>query len=254
MEEPDLSETARPDHFSRVAGHYASARPTYPHALFEWLASVCPRRCLAVDVGAGTGLATVALARHFDRVVGTDLSDRQIANAQHAPNVEYMVSPAEHLPFGDASVDLLTVAQALHWFDLDRFWPEVKRVLQSRGVVAVWTYGLLSVAGAEVDAVVQDFYRNVAGPWWPPGREHVENGYSDLSFPFAPMPVPSFHMSVHWDLPAFLNYVRSWSATGALTEKTGADPVPRLEKDLQELWGSAREVSWPLGLRAGTLA
>lgn len=249
-----MPEATRPDHFSRVAGHYAAARPTYPSELFAWLASVCPRRQLAVDVGAGTGQATVALASHFSRVVGTDLSDKQVVNAQAAPNVEYLVSPAEHLPVAAASVDLLTVAQALHWFDLGRFWPEVKRVLAPTGVVAVWTYGLLSVEGAEVDAVVQDFYRNVVGPWWPPGREHVENGYADLSFPFTPIEAPLFDMEVQWDLPGFLNYVRSWSATGALIAKTGQDPLPQLERQLEPLWGSARKVSWPLGLRAGKLA
>ena len=118
--------------------------------------------------------------------------------------------------------------------------------------MAVWTYGLLGVEGVEADAIVQDFYRNTVGPWWPPGREHVENGYADLSFPFTPIAVPTFNMSVHWDLEAFLNYVRSWSSTGALMAQTGKDPLPQLEQQLQPVWGSARQVSWPLGMRVGT--
>jgi SAM-dependent methyltransferase len=248
-----MNQHQRPDHFSRVSRHYAQARPTYPEPLFDWLAGLCPRRRLAVDVGAGTGQATVAMARRFERVIGTDLSAEQLRGAAAAANIEYRACPAERLDVPDACADLVTVAQSLHWFDLDRFWPEVRRVLRPAGVIAVWTYGLLQVDGPHADAIVQRFYREVVGPWWPPGREHVENGYASLSFPFKAGSAPAFDMSVTWDLAAFVRYVRSWSSTSAMIEKTGQDPVPALESQLAPLWGPARRVTWPLGIRVGTL-
>lgn len=244
-------DAARPDHFSRVASHYAQARPTYPDALFQWLATLCARRELAVDVGAGTGQATLPLALRFGKVVGIDASAEQLKMAAPAPNIEYRAGPAEDLPIADASADLLVVAQALHWFDLERFWPEVRRLLRSDGAVAVWTYGLLAIDDPDADAVVQDFYRQVVGPWWPAGRKHVENGYANLSFPFEPIAAPGFEMTVCWDLPDFLGYVRSWSATGGMVAGTGHDPVPALEQRLQAVWREARTVSWPLRMRAG---
>jgi len=246
--------TAAPDHFSRVAAHYAKARPDYPSALFDWLATRCHERQLAVDVGAGTGQATLELARRFEHVVGTDLSAQQVANAARAPNIEYRVAAAERTGVETGAADLVVVAQALHWFDLALFWPEVHRILKPGGVVAVWTYGILQVEGEQVDACVQDFYTNVVGRYWPKGREHVEDGYAQLSFPFAALPVPRFEMECLWTLEAFLGYVRSWSSTGRMAEATGTDPVESLAARLAPLWGPpqrARAVRWPLRLRVG---
>jgi SAM-dependent methyltransferase len=209
---------------------------------------------LAWDVGAGTGQATVGLAPRFERVVATDLSAEQLALAPPLGNVEYRVSAAHESGLSFASVDLVTVAQALHWFDLPAFYAEVKRVLKPAGRIAVWTYGILSVEGTAPDERVQHFYRDVVGPYWPPGREHVENGYADLPFPFVELPAKRIDMTVSWDLDAFLGYVRSWSSTGRMQKQTGTDPTAQLEADLLPIWGGRqrqRAVTWPLRIRLG---
>jgi SAM-dependent methyltransferase len=242
------------DHFSAVSTDYAQSRPTYPDALFAWLAASCPHRGLAWDVGAGSGQASTALASHFDRVLATDLSAGQIANARRHSRIEYRVAPAERSGLPDAGADLVSVAQALHWFDLDAFYAEVRRVLKPGGLVAAWTYGILSVEGDAVDRIVDHFYREVVGPHWPAERRHVENRYVDLAFPFARVDAPAFAIVRYWSLDDLLGYVRSWSATGRMREATGVDPVPMLAAELATPWGDRdqrRAVTWPIAMHAG---
>ena len=241
------------DHFSGHAGTYAAARPRYPAALFDWLAAQCERRELAWDAGCGNGQATVALAAHFERVVGTDPSAPQIAQAEPRGNVEYRVEAAESPTFADASVDLATVAQALHWFDLDRFHAGVRRVLRPGGVIAAWTYALSNV-DAGVDAQFMRLYETVLGPYWPPERQHVENGYAHLPFPFERIDAPAFAMECNWTLSQYLAYLRTWSAAQRYLRETGDDPVALVEPEFRLAWGdpsATRTVRWPLGLRVG---
>lgn len=241
------------DHFAPVAASYADFRPRYPRELFAWLAARVPRHDLAWDCAAGSGQASVDLAEFFTRVVATDASRAQIDAAVPHPRIAYRVAPAENSGLADAAADLVTVAQALHWFDLAGFYAEVRRVLRPGGVLAVWTYGVLTVAGAEVDALVQHFYHDVVGPYWPPERAHVENGYRALAFPFAEITAPPFAMEASWALPQLLGYFRSWSATGRFAVARGVDPVTELAEQLGPLWGAGelRRVTWPLALRVG---
>lgn len=241
------------DHFSGHAAGYAQARPTYPETVFEWLAARCARRELAWDAGCGNGQAALALARRFACVVATDPSAEQIAQAPTHPQIEYRVEPAESPTLADASVDLVTVAQAMHWFDLDRFHASVARVLRRDGLVAVWTYGLSNV-DAEVDAVFRRLYDDVLGPYWPAERRHVENGYAELAFPYMAIDAPPFEMETRWTLAQYLAYLRTWSATQRYLRATGEDPVQVLAAAFTTAWGDparAREVRWPLGLRVG---
>ncbi|CAH2029892.1 class I SAM-dependent methyltransferase [Trichlorobacter ammonificans] len=247
------------DHFAQVADHYAAHRPTYPPALFDWLSGQVPVRDLAWDCATGTGQAAGELARRFNRVVATDASSGQIAAATPCAGVEYRAAPAEQSGLEAGSVDLITVAQALHWFDLDRFYAEVRRVLKPGGLLAVWTYGVFGTEGGEDTAAVQQmlhtFYYETVGPYWPPQRRHVENGYADLAFPFAPVTVPAFSMAVAWRLADLAGYLRSWSATARYRELHGSDPVEALERELRPLWGAGRrQVVWPLAIRAGRLS
>ncbi|HMV52833.1 MAG TPA: class I SAM-dependent methyltransferase [Rhodocyclaceae bacterium] len=245
------------DHFAAVAAQYADSRPRYPDSLFDWLAAQCAPRDLAWDCGAGSGQASIALARHFTRVIATDASAAQIAQAQPDPRVEYRVAPAECSTIDDASADLVIVAQALHWFDLDRFYAEVRRVLRPGGLIAAWSYGVLAVEGAAVNTMVQRFYHDEVGPYWPPERRHVENAYRELRFPFERIAAPDFEMSLHWNLAQLLGYFRSWSATARYIERRGDDPVARLAPQLAAYWGDAgqlREIRWPLALLAGRCA
>jgi SAM-dependent methyltransferase len=242
------------DHFASVAAHYFQSRPTYPPALFDWLAGQCEARDLAWDCGAGNGQASLELVRHFTRVLATDASASQISQAIPHPRIEYRVAPAESSGLPDHGADLVVVAQALHWFDLDRFYGEVKRVLKPGGVVAAWSYGVLEVEGEAVNALVQHFYHDEVGQYWPPERRHVESGYRALAFPFQPITAPDFAMNLSWNLAQLLGYFRSWSATAAYIKAQGTDPVATLAPRLRACWGDAeklRLVNWPLALLAG---
>lgn len=245
------------DHFSGVAGQYAQFRPRYPRSLFEYLAGQCARTERAWDCACGSGQASLALAEHFSCVVATDASAAQVAAAATHPRVLYRVAPAEASGLEPASVDLVTVAQALHWLDLDAFYREVRRVLRPEGVLAVWCYGRFDVEGREIDALLQRFYDETIGPFWPPERAHVEAGYRHFPFPFAPLDPPPLQMQTSWSLSHLTGYLRSWSATSRYLQIKGHDPVEPLEQLLRPLWGGeerTRRITWPLSLRAGWCA
>ena len=242
------------DHFSQHAHEYARYRPTYPVELYSWLATLTARHDLAWDAGCGNGQASVPLAQYYQRVVGTDISPQQIAEARPHPKVEYRVGDEGTSGLPDRSVDLITVAQAAHWFDLGRFADECRRVGVPGAVVAVWGYGLTKLA-PEIDVIVQRFFSEKVGPFWPAGREHLENEYRTLELPFTPIPAPPFAMTKTWDLREFTDYVSTWSAVQRYGKAKGEDPIPELFHDLGRLWGPApRTVTWPLYLRIGRLA
>ncbi len=241
------------DHFASVSEDYADTRPTYPTELLDWLASLCARHELAWDCGAGSGQASVALAARFARVIATDASAAQIARAAPHPRVDYRVAAAERSGLDPGSADLVTVAQALHWFDAERFWPEVRRVARPGGLFAAWTYGPVRVDDDEVDALVQRFRSEIA-PWWPPERRHVDNGYRELSFPFARLDAPACAIEARWGLERLLGYLRSWSSVVRFREAQGCDPVQPLESALRAAWGAeggGRTIRWPITVLAG---
>ena len=241
------------DHFSGHAAAYAQARPTYPPELFAWLARQCAGHDLAWDAGCGNGQASHALAEHFAHVHATDPSATQISAAPAHARVAFRVEPAEQCSLADASADLVTVAQAYHWFDHARFGAEARRVLRPGGGIALWTYGGTSVDAA-VDAVFARLYDDTLGPYWPPERRHVENGYRDLPFPFAEEPVPTFAMRLDWTLAQYLAYLASWSASARYRTATGRDAVADAAADFGAAWGDpgqARPVRWPLAMRFG---
>jgi SAM-dependent methyltransferase len=242
------------DHFSKLAAEYAAFRPAYPPALFDYLAQLSPQRRMAWDCACGTGQASVALAEHFDSVIATDASQQQIGAAAPHSRVTYRVAKAGDSGLGSKSVDLVTVAQALHWFDLETFYSEVERVLVPSGVIAAWTYGVLHVEGEAVDALIQEFYYDIVGPYWPPERRLVEEGYRSLAFPFAEVSAPPFNMEERWERAHLLGYLRSWSAVARYAQARGVDPVAGLELRLEPVWSDARairKVTWPLAMRVG---
>lgn len=241
------------DHFSGHAVDYARFRPRYPQRLFAEFAALCPTRQLAWDCGTGNGQAAVALAEHFDRVIATDASPQQIAAAEPHPKVNYRTSDAYDSGLADASTDLVTVAQALHWFDTPKFFAEVRRVLRPSGVIAVWCYGLQSL-GEPFDTVLRRFYSETVGADWPPERVLVEQGYRTLDFPFEELAPPVAQMEQPLSLDGLLNYLGTWSAVKRYEQRVGRSPMPQLEAELLALWGDRarpRPAVWPLSLRVG---
>lgn len=241
------------DHFSGHAADYARYRPHYPAALFDWLAAQAPGRNLALDCACGNGQATRALADRFQQVVACDASLSQLLAAGSHPGVHYLCASAEQIPLPAAGLDLLTVAQAAHWFDLPAFQAEAARVLRSGGLLAIWGYGLTRITPA-IDAIVDDYYGTTLEDCWPPERRHLEQAYRTLSFPWPELDPPAPAMTADWTLHQLQGYLASWSATRLYIKKTGRDPRPALARRLQAAWGDAespRTVSWPLFIRAG---
>jgi SAM-dependent methyltransferase len=242
-----------PDHFAFAAAGYATYRPRYPAALFEWLAGSAPSRRRAWDCGTGSGQAAVALAEQFDHVIATDPSVAQLASAERADRVAYVAMTAERAALAEKSVALVTVAQALHWFDLPVFFEEARRVLVPEGLLAAWSYGLAHVT-PELDDVVMRFYSETLGPYWPAERAMVEEGYRSIDFPFAELAVPAFEMSASWTLPQLAGYLATWSAVGRFRTARGEDPMPAVVQELMGAWGAPsreRPVRWPLIVRVG---
>ncbi len=253
MKKPLRSASSFRDHFSSHAADYARYRPDYPGALFDFLASLAPARRRAWDCATGSGQAAAGLASRLEEVVATDASASQIAAAVAKPGILYRVAHADASGLPNGSVDLVTVAQALHWLDRDRFWPEADRVLAPGGVIAVWCYDLLRIT-PDVDAVVRRLSTEVVGPYWPPERAIVERGYGTLEFPFEEVPAPAFAMAKLWTFPDLLGYLRTWSANRRFEEATGNDPLRIVEGQLRAAWGqpgSARTARWDLDLRVG---
>lgn len=239
------------DYFSDAPDDYRRFRPGYPPALFSYLSSVAEAHERAWDCGTGNGQSAGALAQHFSQVVATDASQAQIAQAVRYPGVQYYVALAEASGLPSRSIDLITVAQALHWFDLDAFSLEVARVLKPGGVLAVWSYGLVAVA-AEIDTVIQHLYAVTLRGYWPPERVMVDDGYRGVQLPLTELSTPSFHLSVQWDLAQLLGYLSTWSAVKIYTQQMDVDPIERVHSELLDRWGeptATKPIRWPLHLR-----
>ena len=240
------------DHFSQAAAGYARFRPRYPAALFEWLAGIVPSRELAWDAGTGNGQAAVALAEHFRRVVATDASAEQLSHATRHERVAYRVAKAETSGLPGASCDLVTAAQALHWFDPPAFFAEAQRVLRPLGAIAVWSYVEPELTDTRVNDILQDFARLVRADW-PPERPLAESGYRTLEFPFAELEPPRLHVELDPTAEELCGYLRTWSATWRYIRRTGNDPVTEVAARLERWWpaGERKLLRWPLLIRAG---
>lgn len=243
------------DHFSDRAAGYATYRPHYPPKLADYLAGVAPAREMAWDVGCGSGQLSTLLGDRFKRVIATDASEAQIARAVAHPTVEYGVATAESAPMVDRSVDLIVAAQAAHWFDLPRFYEEVRRVAGPSAVVALVTYTFTHVDGP-AGAVIDHFYFDVLGKWWLPERRQVEKGYQHLDFPFDEINPPVMEMSVEWSVDQLIGYVGTWSAVRAMEKGRGDSETKKFADAVRKAWGPAksRRVSWPLVMRVGRVS
>lgn len=243
------------DHFSAKSGDYAVYRPTYPQALVDYLADLCGQTDHALDVGCGTGQLSVLLAGRFKHVTATDASAQQIEKASSHERVEYRVAPAENSGLPEHSVDLIAAAQAAHWFDLGAFYEDVRRVAKPGGVLALITYGVIQ-ADDDIDPVIRHFYRDVVGPYWPPERRHVEEGYRSFAFPFEEWTAPPLAIEVQWHASDLIGYVETWSAVRGLEKAMGREPVEQFRKALFTAWKDPqrrRIIRFPLSLRVGRI-
>jgi SAM-dependent methyltransferase len=240
------------DHFSDRAGLYAQFRPTYPNALFDWIAALVQRHDAVWDCATGSGQAAAGLARCFERVIATDASERQIANASPHPSIEYRVATAYESGLADESVDMVTVAQAIHWFDRDQFYPEAKRVMRPDAAIAIFGYGDPVIDDPALHAIVHEYNRGTIENYWRPERSIVLDGLSTIAFPFREIPAPLFTLEQTWTLAELAGYLRTWSATAAYAAVLGRDPVAEVEERLAAFWGASPHlVRWPLFVRAG---
>ena len=239
------------DRFSGHADLYAQYRIDYPAELYAFVLSQVSTRQRAWDCATGNGQVAGVLADYFTHVEATDISQAQLNQAIQRPNIRYAISGAEKTPFADASFDLVTVGQALHWFDVPTFNAEVGRVLKPGGVVAEWGYGLNQV-GSAIDELVLDFYQNQVGAYWDTARRHTEDEYAQLPFPFAGVQQTAFVIRRVWSGERFLNYLRTWSSVQNYILQHQLDPVDRLSEQLIRVWGPGeREVRFPVFLRLG---
>jgi SAM-dependent methyltransferase len=241
------------DHYSGHADAYARHRPRYPDELFAWLASVSPGRALAWDAGTGSGQVAVALANHFDRVIATDASAEQLSHAMPHDRVEYRHEPAGNASPRAASVDLITVGAAAHWFDLDGFYREVRRVGREGAVIALFSYGPRDFADA-IAPVVHRFQEQVLAGYWPERIQLVHDRYATLPFPFDEIPTPAFSMTADWNLGELLAFIETWSASERYFQERGTRATSEIAPELAALWGdpaSRRRIQCPLFIRAG---
>lgn len=238
------------DYFSNQSKTYATFRPTYPRELYDFIFKHLRSKSRAWDCATGNGQVAQYLAKHFQEVYATDVSEPQLKNAVRLNNIFYSLAPAEKTSFEDHQFDLVTVGQALHWFNLPAFYNEVRRTLNRDGLLAVWGYAMLTVNNV-IDPMFLDFYRNKVGPYWDEARKLVENHYRDMDFPFDNIPCPEFYIKVHWTADQFTGYLSSWSATQKFIKTHGEDPVEAFRKELDKVWpeGEAQLVTFPVFLK-----
>lgn len=241
------------DYFSNLAEEYRLYRPQYPQELVHYLAKISLSDNLAWEAGCGSGQLTLLLAEAFKWVIATDPSAEQLKNAPAHPHVKYDCRVAQNSGLPDKSVDLAVAAQAAHWFDLPLYYQEVNRVLRSGGVIALISYGKMSIQ-ENIDHLINEFYANTLQAYWPPERKLVEDGYRSLFFPFQEITTPNFSLEQEWSFQQVIGYLNSWSATKALEKAQGKAPFLFFSESLLKIWGPMEKkykIAWTLALRVG---
>ena len=240
------------DNFSKQSDLYSRFRPGYPKKLFDFLIELLPDKNYAWDCATGNGQVAVKLSKYFNEVYATDLSAAQINNAERKQNIFYSVESAEETLLPDHKFDLITVAQAIHWFHFERFYKQVNRTLKPGGIIAIIGYDLCSI-NKEIDFLINDFYGKIVGPYWDKERVYVEQHYTTIPFPFKEINTPRFSISYKWEMEELIGYLNTWSAVQHYTRKNNENPVTKFSEQLKEVWGSAikRKVTFPVFMRTG---
>ena len=240
------------DNFSKQSDLYSRFRPGYPNRLFDFLIPLLPDKKYAWDCATGNGQVAAKLCKYFKEVYATDLSAAQINNAEKKQNIFYSVESAEETLLPDNKFDLITVAQAIHWFDFKSFYKQVDRTLKPGGVIAIIGYDVCSI-NKEINFLINDFYSKTIGPYWDKERKYVEEHYTTIPFPFKEIKTPRFSISYKWELEELIGYLNTWSAVQHYTRKNNENPVTKISEQLKEVWGSVvkRKVTFPVFMRTG---
>ena len=233
---------------------YAKYRPTYPKELIQFLIDNTSPRITVWDCGCGNGQMSELLINHFDFLFATDISSNQIKNAYQNPKIEYSLQSAEKTNFDDRFFDLIVVAQAIHWFDFEKFYFEVNRTLKPDGLFAAVGYGKLRI-NKLIDNVIDDFYKNIIGPYWDNERKYVDEEYNTIPFPFKEMSAPNFETKLNWNFEHLIGYLNTWSAVKHYEKVNNENPVEKIIPKLQEAWGpeDCLSITFPILLRIGKL-
>jgi SAM-dependent methyltransferase len=242
------------DNFSGHAQSYAKFRPSYPDDLYEFIFSQVKNFQSVWDCGTGNGQVALKLAEKFDKVYATDISGEQLKNAIQKNNISYIQTRAEQTKFSENSIDLITVAQAIHWFDFNAFYEEVRRVAVPNAIIAVWGYCLLKIS-PEIDELILEFYNGTIGKYWDSERSLVDQGYRTIPFPFKEVKAPSFEITVNWNCDQLFGYLNTWSSVQKYIKENKSNPVDLLENRIRPLWKATelKRIAFPLFTRIGSI-
>lgn len=233
--------------FSLESDQYARFRPTYPTELINLIVSLAPQKFIAWDVACGNGQLTIELSNHFETVIATDVSEEQITMAPQKRNINYRVEPSENTSIEQSSIDLITVSQAIHWFEFDQFYNQVRKVIKPNGILALIAY-ILPTITPEIDAVIQEFYNGTLNGYWDERRKFIEEEYTTIPFPFEEVKLPSYYIEQQWKREDLIGYLSTWSAVKKYKQITSTDPIAIVAEIINSLWGENEiiEVRTPL--------
>lgn len=242
------------DNFSSQSDQYAKYRLSYPLEFFEYIYSLVPNTQCAWDCGTGNGQVAFELAKNFDTVYATDISQQQLSNALQAPNINYSVQPAESTNFSNQQFDLITIAQAIHWFDFEKFYSEVKRTAKHNAVICAVGYEKVDVS-ENVNTIIENLYSNTLGDYWDKERKYIDEQYATIPFPFEEIKPPLFEITVQWTVEHLIGYLNTWSAVKHFIRKNGYNPVDTIKNSIEQNWGTQRvlETRFPLIIRLGRI-
>ena len=242
------------DNFSLHSDKYAKYRPTYPLEFFNYLNSLVLNKKNAWDCGTGNGQVAFELSKTFDHVFATDISQSQIDNASKSDNISYSVQPAEKTNFKDQVFDLIIIAQAIHWFDFEKFYSEVRRTAGENALICVVGYGRIEIS-ENIDSIVGNFYENIIGKYWDKERKYIDENYKTIPFPFQEIQTPNFINTIHWTLEQLIGYLNTWSAVKHFIKENCHNPIDKLRSELEQYWEKEqlKEVRFPLLLRVGKI-
>lgn len=241
-------------HFDQQSENYLLFRPTYPESLYSYLMGLVKEKDCAWDCATGNGQVAVSLADHFKEVIATDLSQAQLEQAPEHERIKYYCCPADKTSIKTSSVDLITVAQALHWFNFDSFYKEVRRVSKPAACIAVWCYSLGKLHNG-TDLLIEELFNKILGKeYWPPERRYIDESYQTIPFPFEKIRTPEFIMEKEVNLGQLAGYLNTWSAVKEYQKRNQRNPVEFILPELEASWGEPHTeytIRWPLHLLAG---